>query len=627
MSAGPLSFSGTAGLAMSAFETLHGSLSGMLGPISRNDSYVGNSAYPNVIPPIDVLIDAYNRGHIKWDELRSMLLWHGVSMTNRNITAAYAPSTQAWNSFILSRWRRPDITMLIELAARGFFGDVGKDGAGKDRWNELRKWSQFDTKDWKEFTESLNYTLTPDMLAQVCNRGLIPKSEYAARLQAVGVVSSAERQALELSRMAIPSPQEMAIMARRFAFADDNVITTLGLDAHLDDKYLKWAKATGLGEATAKDPETGNAFTYDFAKGFWRIHWNTIAPGQAAIFRQRLREGRDNFGVSPEFKDLVFPLGDDNKVELSYNFALRDAGYTPPWRPFLEAVSYRTLGIRQISQIHYSLGGQGKLPGGDKEWVTQRYQDNGLTRDSAETLADTVIRQNAEKKARAQLDLTRAKIEESWIIGVINSDVAKQLLTTIGLTPDEASAAVSAWELARATKLAVKLIQGFRRNYLLGDVNAQEVTQGLTAIGIEVSRIQDYLQLWDTEQRQYRLERGPATLTKWLVLGTITVDEMEARLTRIGWATEDVERIILAALATVKTKPTPKGKGPKGKLGRLGEQNRKDLSSRELRAMFQAGIIKASEAVDGLRALNYDDEDITRLMSLWSRQVKLVGET
>jgi hypothetical protein len=436
------------------------------------------------------------------------------------------------------------------------------------------------------------------------------------------MVSCTEQSGQEYMARFIPPPTELAVMARRFAFADQHTVDSLGLDEEYPAEFAYWAERQGFGKIKGYTGGSPDGKEVDFARNTWRIHWNTIAPTLGYQFFQRLRPDRDHFGEDSAFRDLSFGLGDDEGNTLGLKLVLRDSGYTKPFRPLLAAISYRPIGLRQIGNIHYYLSGSQTPQNGWRDWIKQRYQDLGFQADAADMMGQAVVAQNSQKKGQQQLNITRAHVEEAWELGVVNSDSATSLLVTIGYSDLDAQNAVQGWELARVTKLAKKLIAAIRKNYLLGDYTSQEATDVLTQAGVDSSRIPDYIQTWDLDQRQYKLERSVATLTKWFVLGTIDLPNIRQRLQRIGWADEDIERIIVsmehaAQVASERNKPKTK-KPPKPKAF-------KELSNSEIRELWQQGIIKDTEAISRLVEKGYHDDDAHLIFFMWAKELKQIG--
>lgn len=604
---------------------IHAGLSGLWEGAKRESSYVGNSGNQNQIPGIVELIEAWIRKDISDTELAIAMSAHGASVNwskhvEGKTAQLYNATDKAWRSTINAKFRRPDTPILLELAARGFFGNLKSNSEGRKKLQELTKWTNSKPSDWDEFAKSLRYTFSPIEITELYNRGFFNREEFRERLQKSGVVSQKERDGVEMRARIIPSPQEIAVMARRFAFADQATIDALGLDDEYPDPYKFWAERVGFGEAKGRNPETGEERVYDFAKGFWRQHWSTIAPTLAYQFYIRCREGRDGFGIDPAFKDLVFPFDSPDPHKLSLSLALRDAGYTKAFRPFLAAIANRVLGFRQIGQIQYFGSVPGNPPDKGREWVTQRLQDSGYERKTAETFADTIIKSNDQKRAAQQQGITRTLIEDSWKMGIIDDARAITMLLSIGYSTEESEAAVSAWEVSRVHDIAKKVVAGIRKNYLLGDLTDEEVTRNLTNAGITAERIHDYLELWSIEQRQYRLERTPATLTKWLKIGTLSEPEFRARLHQIGWALEDIDRILAYALWEATKGVKPKDQVPKGKSGRKGMGTPTDLTRPEIRGLYKRGMIKRDEAYQYLRSLGLDDNDTNLLLNLWEKE-------
>jgi hypothetical protein len=624
----PFSPIGESAASSIALAPLHASLGGIFAPKTRHVTYAANVGWPNVAAPIDALFDARVRGDLSWEEFIKGLSAHGVSFANGTIEEFYAPHDKAWLSYYKSRWRRPDAALLLNLVARGFFDDPQTGKVNAKRLEELLKWSNVTTGHWTEYVKQLQFTFTELELQQLYNRKFFQASDFYGRLRAVGVVSESERQGIEYLSHVIPPPTELAVMARRFAFADKATVDALGLDEETPPDFLYWAARQGFGRVEGYTNGSKDGRTTDFAQNTWRIHWNTIAPTLAYQFYQRLRPGRDHWGEDAAFNNLYFPLGDDEGHTLGLKLALRDAGYTKPFRPLLAAISYRLFGFRQLAQIQYFGLAPDRNNDRGRDWLKNRLQDLGYQEQMADLYAQTVIKSNAQRKAAAQLDLTRHSIEESWKLGVISDAGATQLLQSIGLSPEEANAAVQAWDLAIRHDLVKKAISGIRRNYMLGDLTDADAMSQMGNIGVVPTRIQNYLQLWNIEQRQYRLEVSVTTLTRWYAIGTITESEIRRRMANIGWANEDLDRIMEGAYLARQEyldKQAAKQK-QKDKSGGGGKSKPwRQLTRAEIRAMLDINEITEAEALGYLDQLGIDSAIAQRLLYLWAHDKSLKG--
>lgn len=590
---------------------LHAGFSSLVEYALRNVAYRNNTGAPNVIPPVDVIIDWIVRTYpLDINKGLALLAAHGitndpkhVSHFSPEINQLLASSCEIWNSHFDSRKLRPHAPLIFDLEARGFYGNTSQSIEAQQRLGSLLRWTQADLASWKEYREALLYGLDPTQVLDLFRRQFFTLLEYRGYMQALGVASYKDRTGLENLARVIPSPTELAVMARRFAFADQHVIDALGLDSEYPADFAYWAERTGFGKVKGYTNGDPDGKEVDFAKNTWRIHWNTVAPTMGYIWYQRYRANRDHWGEDPQFANLVLPFSDPDPGKITLSLLLRDAGYTEPMRPFLAAASYRLLGFRQLGQIQYFNLAPQKGDDKGRDWLKNRLQDNGYQEQAADLFAQSLIKANARKRAQQQLGLTRSLIEDAWRTGVINSVQAVSFLVQTDYSVDEANAAVVAWDLDLANRQAKQVVNGIRRNYLLGDLTDNQVATQLSTAGITNERISQYITRWGIEQRQYRLERTPSVLTRWLLAGLITVEQFEERLARIGWAQEDIERIIAEAML----KAGKGGKPPK----------QKQLSDTQIKELLKQELITRQVALQHLAALGYDPVDADLLLRLW----------
>ena len=392
---------------------------------------------------------------------------------------------------------------------------------------------------------------------------------------------------------------------------DPNSIFNRKLDADFPPQVLEWASKQGfgwkIGEIQLAD---GRTLELTWALLYWMAHWQPLAPTQAYEFERRFRPtGGPNGGPrNPNVKPWT---------RVDTERALKVADYPPGERPFLAEAAYYKPGLRQIREMHY----YGSLPeqNNDKGFAEMRemYQDIGYDKTDATYFANTTAKYNTRRRARDLLNFSRSQVEQAWELGIIDDAIARNLLMQLEYTLDQTDAAVAKWKLALATKTVKKQIAATRKNYLLGDYTSEEAIQVLTQLGINAGRITTYLQLWDAEQRQWKLERTPQVLTQWLYLGVISEPEFRSRLVRVGYPESEVDRILSAAIAAKKSKPPADLLVPKGKSGRGGMAKSGELTKGEIRVMLLRKILTQQEADEELQALGLDLTDRGRLFKLW----------
>ncbi len=589
-----------------------GFIGSLLAPDILAQRYKAFQQFPVLIPQIEQVFDAWLRGHLSSDKAEKQLKALGVNLTPPFETPECGVCDNSWLSAFFARRPRLNPADLLRLKQRGFFS---KEEDFLAQWC----WTGADIADWEAFRKSGYWSLTPIDYVRFYLRDKVlvegePKAEIPLDevLRRAGLASASDRGiARELVEKQYPSVSDLERYMVRDVF-DLDAAKARGLAKEFPALLKKFAKVLGfdwdIGEKTEID---GKLVPLTWMLCEWMAHWQPISPTLAREMQFRLRgDPKDENtwrvkGVKP------WTHADSIRV-------LKIADYPEAEREQIAATFVALPGLRQIRDQHF----QGVVPedAGDKgkKALIEMYRDLGYSPETADAEAETTIRRNAKRRGREILGMTRAMIAGAVELGYLGQEVAEMLLREIGLDAKEAKAAYQAMQLGVTVKMLKKMVAGIRKNYLLGDYTATETHSALVAAGITTTRATQYLQVWDQEQRQFRLERAPAILTRWLILGTIDVGEIRRRLSTIGYPNSEIDRIIAAAIFAQKKQPPPDTLVPKGKGGRGGQAKAKELSETRIQAMLERNIITQDEAVAQLLGQGYDPEDVERLLALWS---------
>jgi hypothetical protein len=271
--------------------------------------------------------------------------------------------------------------------------------------------------------------------------------------------------------------------------------------------FTKAALANGMDELTAKQ--------------YWAAHWELPSPTQV-------------------FEMLHRQLITDAEVD-EY---LKQADYSPFWRPLMKKISYNTLtrvDVRRCYQI-------GVL---DAEGVYKAYRDGGYDDVNARFLTEFTVADVSDENN----GVTKALVISSYKKGLIDRDEAVQYLErikypidVITLVLDQADYDLMVSELNAAEAQ-------LEENFLDGSMSIEEVRDTIRKYNVSetyVTKLTNKLSL----KKFTKIKRPTvADLKRWLKAGSITEGDFIKRLTNYGYT--EIDAMLYAKETT--TDPTMAG--------------------------------------------------------------------
>lgn len=345
------------------------------------------------------------------------------------------------------------------------------------------------------------FDLTVDQLVQLTIRGYISEGEFIERVKGWGFSEARARELLQLSRevlsvtevykawrlgfiteaqknealkklgytedqiqildkltLVYPSAGDIIRFAVREAF-NDEVVKKYGYDQDIPEEYLEWAKKLGLSE--------------EFAKLYWRAHWEIPSPSQAV---ELLSRGI----IDPEDFDTVLKIHD----------------IAPWWRPRLLALAfdpYTRVDIRRMYELGFLDDGDlikaakavGYATKEDEEKLKKLIGDPQVAErlfvGSAEAYASWI---KAEVLEPWRNDVIRA-IRRAYINGLISREKAKEYLISVGFNPKLVDAVLDMWEVAEAldalSDRVTELVDSCRKDI----IEVEAMVDELRRLGVE----------------------------------------------------------------------------------------------------------------------------------------------
>ena len=292
--------------------------------------------------------------------------------------------------------------------------------------------------------------LDPYQVRDLYLRREISDSEHDYLLSQVGYTPE---QIERLKRLYywIPSPPDLIRLAVREAWNED-IVRRFEYDAEFPAEFAEWAEKQGMSR--------------DWAKRFWRAHWELPSPTMAyEMLHRRL--------ITEEDLDAL----------------LKTADYPRFWRERLMKVSYNPytrVDIRRMYQM-------GVL---SKEEVYWAYRDIGYDDDHAAKLTAFTVSLASEEER----DLTRSDILAAYADGTIDRALSHNLLMRMGYDTDEADLLLTRQERQIIKERRADQRDMYRKLYLAGVKDEQAVFSEMMSRGWSGYEVRTLIDRWAAEK-------------------------------------------------------------------------------------------------------------------------------
>ena len=432
-----------------------------------------------------------------------------------------------WETVLQSLYSRPGVNEWLKGWMQGYLTE--------EEFNRGMRQQGALGADWAWTAKIMSNRLTPLDYIGSLNRGFISEEEIRKVFSEVGYLHSIDKELMLKNRYMIPSPSDLVRLSVREAFNPQQV-KELNLDAELlpdNAEYLKWAKASGLGEVEIKQAD-GTIVKQDFAKLFWYAHWDLPSPTQAYQFVHRLYSD-SRYGKSPWLR--LSP-----KVERAdLQNLLKAADYAPKWRAPLEAISYNTLTRVDVRRLRLS----GIIK---KKDVYHNYRAQGYDDQEAHWLTEWTEQQatgTLPEQVRAQL---RKSVCRRWTNGTITKIEGEATLKKADFSDAQIKVIFAECESAHAAKTSERVLALAKRAFLRGQMNAKEAKDTLRQAGFVQARFDEVLKLWEFELFAGAKEASVSKLVNAFEEGLLTAEELVSRLVKLNYNQKSIGLIIRLAL-------------------------------------------------------------------------------
>jgi len=232
----------------------------------------------------------------------------------------------------------------------------------------------------------------------------------------------------------------------------------------------------------------------DWAKRYWRSHWNLPSPNQA-------------------YEMLHRGLIDQGDLET----LLRISDYPKFWREKLRDISFNVLtrvDVRRLLQA--GLLDEGK--------ALEAYKKMGYTPEDAELLTKFAV----QGISQDEKDLTKSDVLNLYEDGLIDRGTTAGNLVKMGYDSSEADNILKLSDVAIAKATRSDLINFTKEKYLAKKVDENTARSELSQIGLKAHSVDRYLLNWNRATEIESALPSIADVKKWYLLDYI--DENKLRL-------------------------------------------------------------------------------------------------
>jgi hypothetical protein len=300
----------------------------------------------------------------------------------------------------------------------------------------------------------------------------------------------------------IPGVGDLVGMAVREAWRDD-VAAHWGYDEDFPQEFAKWAGKQGL--------------SADWARRYWRAHWQLPSPSLGFTMYHRLRPGKAS---------VTFTR--DNLKEL-----LKIADYPAGFREHMIEIAYSPITRVDLRRL-YRVGVINAAR------VLDGYKDLGYKDADAQALADFAIKD----ATGAEKDITRAAIVTSYKKAIISRGDAASMLTEIVYSAQEADFYLDIADYEIEVKRVDDVLDYIEFMYVNSEIDAQGVSAELGKLNLPSAQVERLLLVWDIKRRKKQKIPSKTDFEDFYKRDIIDRDQLIDNLKKAGWTGERVGWIV-----------------------------------------------------------------------------------
>lgn len=322
-------------------------------------------------------------------------------------------------------------------------------------------------------------------------RGTISGSEFDTILKRMGYDDEAVKLYNELSNN-LPNIQDLIRMLVRDAF-NDEAANKYGYDEDFPEEINKFFAQQG--------------YNPDWAKRYWRSHWQLPSPNQA-------------------YEMLHRGLIDQGDLET----LLRISDYPKFWRDKLRDISFNVMtrvDVRRLLQA-------GLI---DEAKTLSVYKQMGYTEDDAKLLTEFAVRgiSNDER------DLTKTDILNMYEEGILDRDTVTGNLIKMGYDQQEAEEIVKLSDVAISKATRTDLINYTKEKFLARKIDEGQARSELAQIGLKQQSVDRYVMNWQRATEVESAIPSLADVKRWYMGDLIDEGKFRGYLSQLRHTDENIE--------------------------------------------------------------------------------------
>lgn len=355
----------------------------------------------------------------------------------------------------ITLWGEVSVSEIVDLWVRGIITE-------EEAIERLKGWGIAPDKAKQLYQKAVSTIDAVDVM-RLWRLGKISLEERNKRLKSLGFQEE-DFKLLEELTLVYPSADDIIRFAVREVF-NEEVVRKYGYDSDIPKEYLDWARKLGLSE--------------EFAKMYWRAHWEIPSPSQAI---ELLSRGI----IDPEDFDTVLKIHD----------------IAPWWRPRMLALAfdpYTRVDIRRMYEL-------GLLS--DEDLIKAAKAVGYATEDDIKRLMSLIQDPEVQKRLfvgraehyaawiKAEVldawrnDVIRA-IRKAFISGIIDEKTAADYLKQVGFNEKLIPALISFWEVSASLDALSETIDLYLEMCKKCEITPEELADKLMQLGV-AQRVREY---------------------------------------------------------------------------------------------------------------------------------------
>jgi hypothetical protein len=346
----------------------------------------------------------------------------------------------------------------------------------------------------------LEYVRNLPSLGELFNglwRGVYSEGDFTNALKRMGYNDKDSKLFLELSKQ-IPPLQDLIRMLVRDAF-NDSASSKYGYDEDYPTEINQYFAKQG--------------YNPDWAKRYWRAHWNLPSPNQVY---EMLHRGLIDTGTMEEL--------------------LRISDYPKFWRDKLVGISYNVYTRVDLRRLLQS----GII---DEAQALKGYKEMGYDEEKAQALVKFARIGVSEKEK----DLTRTDIINLYEDNILDRGQVQDALVKMGYDSQEAEYLLDRADFNIAKSLRVDMINYTHERFIAKLIDKTGVITELTTTGLTQNQIDRYLLQWTRSTETNVTNVSKADALKFFGGGYIDEGQLRSYLSNLGYSQNDVDLYVRQA--------------------------------------------------------------------------------